>query len=45
MNSLYFVPDKTSPAPTEMRLGDKGVLPSAAAVVTDLRDFENLGGL
>ncbi len=33
MDSLHFVPDKAGPAPAEMKLGDKGVLPSAAAVV------------
>jgi len=34
MNKAHFLPDKTGPAPAEMKVGDKGVLPTAAAVVS-----------
>jgi hypothetical protein len=34
MNDLSFALDTTGPAPAEMVLGDKGVLPTAAVVMS-----------
>ena len=34
MNDLHFALEKTDPAPAETKAGDKGVLPTAAMVVS-----------